>query len=101
MKRTLTAAVAAAFALATATLVHAGHANPWADADDTVLEQFHDTNQTRSIDTPGEDEMRGVMVQKAFGKTSGVASDSSGLSDAPQGGDASGARGGKGRGRNR
>ncbi|MBV7392579.1 hypothetical protein [Mameliella sediminis] len=46
----------------------ASHANPWATADDTVLEKYHDANQAKSIGTPGEDEMRGAMTRKARGK---------------------------------
>ncbi len=41
----------------------AAHNNPWADTDDTVLGQNHDVYQERSIDTPGEDEMKGQMNQ--------------------------------------
>lgn len=46
----------------------AGHANPWATEDDTLLMQYHEENLAQSVDTPGEDEMLGVMVQKANGK---------------------------------
>ncbi|GAA3867484.1 hypothetical protein [Celeribacter arenosi] len=46
----------------------AGHNNPWATANDVILEQYHTENQAQSINTPGEDEMRGVMVQRARGK---------------------------------
>jgi hypothetical protein len=46
----------------------ADHANPWATPEDTVLSQFHDDNQARSVGTPGEDEMRGAMVRSARGK---------------------------------
>jgi hypothetical protein len=47
----------------------ANHANPWATGDDVVLSRFHDENQARSADTPGEDEMRGKMTRSANGKT--------------------------------
>ncbi|MCE5971997.1 hypothetical protein LZA78_00645 [Sinirhodobacter sp. WL0062] len=46
----------------------AGHNNPWATEDDTILSQYHEENLTQSVDTPGEDEMLGVMVQNARGK---------------------------------
>lgn len=46
----------------------AGHANPWATDDDDLLMQYHDENLAQSEDTPGEDEMLGVMVQNARGK---------------------------------
>lgn len=49
----------------------ADHGNPWATEDDVVLSRYHDENQARSIDTPGEDEMRGRMVQPASGKIGG------------------------------
>ncbi|ANT62291.1 hypothetical protein AYJ57_17870 [Salipiger sp. CCB-MM3] len=48
--------------------LYAGHANPWADGDDTLNMQYHDANQAKSLDTPGQDEMRGNMVQSAHGK---------------------------------
>ncbi|MGG7564997.1 hypothetical protein ACQ5SO_02395 [Rhodovulum sp. DZ06] len=51
----------------------AGHNNPWSSDLASLNEQFHDENQARSADTPGEDEMRGVMVQNAHGKLSDVA----------------------------
>lgn len=57
----------------------ADHANPWATAEDTVLAKNHDANQARSIGTPGEDEMRGVMARNARGKL-----------ENPQGGGAAG-----------
>ncbi|CUH77624.1 hypothetical protein [Tropicibacter naphthalenivorans] len=69
----------------------AGHANPWTTDTSILLEQYHDTNQARSIGTPGEDEMRGVMTQNAFGKLS---DDAGGAQDNAQGG--SSARGGNG-----
>lgn len=46
----------------------AGHANPWASEDDTILSKNHETNLAQSVGTPGEDEMRGVMEQNAHGK---------------------------------
>ena len=46
----------------------AGHNNPWATADDTILSQYHEEYLEKSVDTPGEDEMLGTMVQKANGK---------------------------------
>jgi len=60
---------AVAFAITfVATPAFAGHNNPWATEDDTILMQNHDENLEQSVDTPGEDEMLGVMIQKAKGK---------------------------------
>lgn len=42
------------------TAAEAAHNNPWATADDAVLSKNHDDNQSRSLDRPGEDEMKGV-----------------------------------------
>lgn len=50
---------------------HAGHANPWATPEDDLLMQYHDENLEQSEDTPGEDEMLGVMEQDAYGKLGG------------------------------
>lgn len=74
----------------------AGHANPWAGVDDVVQEQYHDTNQSRSIGTPGQDEMKGLVTQDAFGKTEGAAGNA-GVAGAGQGG-GHGAGGGHGQG---
>jgi hypothetical protein len=49
----------------------ADHGNPWATEDDVVLSCYHEENQARSIDTPGEDEMRGRTVRSASGKLGG------------------------------
>ncbi|GGE50103.1 hypothetical protein [Actibacterium pelagium] len=49
----------------------AGHNNPWTDDLSILKEQYHDANQEQSIDTPGEDEMRGEMEQNANGKLDG------------------------------
>ncbi|MHC0053694.1 hypothetical protein [Actibacterium sp. D379-3] len=57
-----------ALAALTASPALAGHANPWADEDDTLLMQNHEENLAQSVDTPGEDEMLGEMVQQACGK---------------------------------
>ncbi|OOY20150.1 hypothetical protein BMI86_11895 [Thioclava sp. DLFJ5-1] len=51
----------------------AGHANPWATEDDVIYNQEHEDNLVQSIDTPGEDEMLGVMVRSAHGKLDGLA----------------------------
>ncbi|SMX31530.1 hypothetical protein [Actibacterium lipolyticum] len=59
---------AAALTALSFTPAFAGHANPWTTAIDTLLEKYHDTNQEKSADTPGENEMRGKMVQRAKGK---------------------------------
>jgi hypothetical protein len=63
----------------------ADHANPWASDTDTVLSKNHDTNQARSADTPGEDEMRGAMKQTAHGKLDGVAGGAGGAKAAKGG----------------
>jgi hypothetical protein len=68
-----TLSLAAALMLAASPLL-ADHANPWATDGDTTLSRFHDSNQARSADTPGEDEMRGVMVRSARGKLDTAAS---------------------------
>jgi len=46
----------------------ASHANPWATEEDAVLSRYHDANQSKSVGTPGTDEMRGAMVRRARGK---------------------------------
>jgi hypothetical protein len=60
MKRIVLGLVLASLAVAPG---FAAHNNSWADADDTILGQNHDDYQERSIDTPGEDEMKGQMTQ--------------------------------------
>lgn len=73
----------------------AGHNNPWATADDDLLMQYHDENLEQSVDTPGEDEMLGIMVQNASGKLDGSLTSSIG---SRQGGElraGTGARGGR------
>jgi hypothetical protein len=60
------------FAICAVTPAMAGHNNPWATQDDTILSQNHDTNLLQSLDTPGEDEMLGVMVRNARGKLDGL-----------------------------
>lgn len=71
----------------------AAHANPWADPEDVVQSQYHEDNQARSIDTPGEDEMKGVMTRNAHGKL-GTAGGNA------QGGQGQGSGNGKGGGGN-
>jgi hypothetical protein len=75
-------AVGAALAVIAATPVLADHNNPWATPEDTLLAQNHDDNQEQSVGTPGEDEMRGVMVQDARRGSD----DRGGRSDAAHGG---------------
>lgn len=58
----------------------AGHANPWAEPEDELLMQYHDDNLEQSVDTPGEDEMLGVMIQSARGQLEDMAADGA---DAP------------------
>lgn len=76
----------------------ADHANPWATDDDVVLSRFHDDNQARSADTPGEDEMRGKMTRSANGKTGATGSTRTGTASGGGhggNGDAKGARQGR------
>ena len=96
---TRTIAIAALFAAA-ALPAAADHANPWATADDTVLSQFHDVNQARSADTPGEDEMNGVMERNANGKLGGASMDLAEVegADDAEGGREGGQGGGSGEG---
>lgn len=96
---TRTTAIAALFAVA-ALPAFADHANSWADDDDEVLSQFHDANQARSVGTPGEDEMNGVMERNSFGKVSAGSMDVGDLDGGSQGGrgDGGGAGGGAGGG---
>lgn len=63
----MTVVILALFQMA-ATGVWAAHANPWAGDDDSPLSKDHDTNQEQSIDTTGDDEMKGVMSRTARGK---------------------------------
>lgn len=74
----------------------AAHANPWATETDSVNSQYHDSNQARSADTPGEDEMRGVMVRAARGKLDVSVAASSAMSSQ---GRAAGAGSARGKGR--
>ena len=86
--------------------VFAAHANPWANPDDNVMAKMHDTNQARSVGTPGQDEMNGQMTRSAFGKlggtpNGGTASSNAGMNTAGasgQGGQAGGAGNGGGAG---
>ncbi|MHA6264938.1 hypothetical protein ACXYMO_17200 [Arenibacterium sp. CAU 1754] len=71
LNRFLVPVLAAAVLSANAGAGYAAHANPWADDGDVVQEQFHDVNQGKSVGTPGEDEMRGVMSRNAHGKLGG------------------------------
>ncbi|MGR3321624.1 MAG: hypothetical protein ACU0DK_06815 [Pseudooceanicola sp.] len=87
MKKTL---ILLALGVPLASPVIAGHANPWATEEDDLLMQYHEENLAKSIDTPGEDEMLGRMVQNATGK----------LGDRP-GASADGDPGGHGHGRGR
>ncbi len=59
-------------ALCAVTPAMAGHNNPWATDTDTILSQNHDANLLQSLDTPGEDEMLGVMQRHARGKLDGL-----------------------------
>ncbi|SSC64884.1 hypothetical protein [Ciceribacter selenitireducens] len=74
----------------------ASHNNPWATAEDTVLEKYHDENQAKSEGTPGEDEMYGGKTGVAFGKT-GVSA-TKGKGTATTGGASSSKNTGAGRG---
>lgn len=48
--------------------LYAGHANPWATADDELVMQYHEENLAQSVDTPQEDAMLGRMTRTARGK---------------------------------
>lgn len=58
-------ALSLSLAVLTGSQALAAHNNPWAAPEDTLLAQNHDENQLASVGTPGEDEMRGVMVHNA------------------------------------
>lgn len=79
----------------------AGHANPWASEGDILQMQYHEENLAKSVGTPGEDEMRGIMVQKAHGKLDGKAGGTSvgaGTGQARGGSTGGGSRSGRGHG---
>jgi len=54
--------------LLVASSAQAAHNNPWATPEDDVLAKNHEQNQEKSIGTPEQDEMRGIMNQNARGK---------------------------------
>lgn len=70
--------------------VWAAHGNPWAGTDDEVNAQFHDVNQAKSLNTPGEDEMHGQtnrnVSPNAGAGAAGHASAGAGSSGGGQGG---------------
>ncbi|OOY30115.1 hypothetical protein [Thioclava sp. F36-6] len=76
----------------------AGHANPWATEDDVIYNQEHEDNLVKSIDTPGEDEMLGVMVRSAHGKLDGLTGGSGSGGGTGSGSGAGGSGGGSGHG---
>lgn len=92
----LAPAMAVAVLVASAHPVLASHANPWAEEDDEVLSQYHDENQAVSEDTPGEDEMNGVMTRSAHGKLGTAGSDTGQGSGGGHSADAGGAGNGGG-----
>jgi len=71
-----------------ATPLFAGHNNPWSSETDTIQEQYHDEKLQQSVDTPGEDEMNGVMDRNARGKLDADVQEA----DASGGRDASGGK---------
>jgi len=73
----------------------AAHNNPWAKSEDTVLAKDHDENQEQSIDTVGEDEMLGNLVQNV----SSSAGDGDGGGDGGGDGEGGGGHGDGGQGR--
>jgi len=75
----------------------AGHANPWATEEDTILSKNHEENLAKSVDTPGEDEMLGVMVQNARGKLAPDVGSAASGGNGGRGGEGAGKGGGKGR----
>ncbi|EAU45619.1 hypothetical protein [Salipiger bermudensis] len=93
MKQFATLALAVIALTGSASTLAAGHANPWTDDLSEVREKNHDSNQAKSTDTPGEDEMRGVMSRNAHGKTSGTAAGAGSGSDGSGSREASGGRG--------
>lgn len=94
MNKTLIAI--AMLAVSTAPVL-ASHNNPWATSTDTVLAKNHDANQLQSIDTPGEDEMKGRLIQNVS-PNAGVGLGGSGGKGFRHGAGTSGSRGsGKGR----
>ncbi|WP_139792778.1 hypothetical protein [Pseudophaeobacter leonis] len=76
----------------------ADHGNPWAEEDDVVRSQFHDVNQAKSVGTPGQDEMKGAMVQSAQGKQGSANRGSGGVGIGGSGEGAGGAGNGGGGG---
>ncbi len=74
--------LSAIFVIGGGTAALAGHANPWTDDTAILNMQYHDENLAQSIDTPGEDEMLGEMVQQARGKLEDMGGGSAGSTDA-------------------
>ncbi len=98
MKKIMMMCVSGMFLTAATNPAMAAHANPWAGDDDSVPAANHDSNQAKSVGTPGQDEMNGAMSRSAHGKmgttpSGGVASSNSGLGE---GGGPAGAVGGHG-----
>ncbi|MEY8840743.1 hypothetical protein AB9K41_17105 [Cribrihabitans sp. XS_ASV171] len=94
--------VSAVALLATAQIAMSAHANSWAGEDTSPLGANHDSNQSRSIDTPGEDEMNGLGAHASHGKNGttpngGTASGNSGLGEGGGPSGSSGQGGGGGR----
>ncbi|WP_300548941.1 hypothetical protein [Roseovarius sp.] len=88
-----------AIASLTVTPVIAEHNNPWATPTDTVLAQFHEENQEVSIDTPGEDEMNGRLVQNVSANAGeGLGGSDTGGGSGQGGGQGGGGQGGGGQG---
>lgn len=83
--------LSAIFVISGAAAALAGHANPWTDDTSILNMQYHDENLAQSVDTPGEDEMLGVMVQQARGKLEDMGGASTGGAD-PGGNGAGGNR---------
>lgn len=83
--------------------VFADHGNPWAGPDDNVKSQFHDENQEKSLNTPGEDEMygrtnRNVSPNARGGKAGGSGNGGGGHSAGRDGGNGGGGHGRRGNG---
>lgn len=102
MKPTLSNSVPLGLILLTLSVapVLADHGNPWAGPDDEVKSQFHDANQEKSLNTPGEDEMHGQTNRDvgpdAGGSSAGHAS--AGAGGGRGDGQGSGGNGGGGNG---
>lgn len=82
--------------------VFAAHGNPWAGPDDDVKSQFHDQNQEKSLNTPGDEEMyqrtnSDVSPNDRGGRAGGRSNGGGGHSAERDSGKGGGGHGGRGR----